>query len=394
MVSCNDLLSLNIFKDIKIVAGKSGIYKNISWPYICQTLDFSQWVNGGELMFFTGMGMDLNDEKLINLIYECVKEEISGLVILTNSEYINNISDEVIKIADEEGLPLFDMPWNIKLIDVNKEIANYIMESNMNQNKEKELLRELLFSHDLDEESINNLTNQSEFRLDTGGFVAKFNLIESFKDIKMSTDYIINMIRSMMDKNNLIIILGAYDNCIVCIIKSKNRVDFIEQKKILKSIYDELSKYTRLSLSIGSIRNRLIDIRESYDEATKVFKLYKCNDWNLEVIDYDNIGFYKILFEINNVDKLKGYCNEVLGEIIDHDKNKNTNLLETLQYYLINNCNLIKTSKEMYIHRNTLVYRLNKIKLILDDNLEDPTLKNELINAIMITNYLRYIESE
>ncbi len=47
MVSCNDLLNLNIFRDIKLVAGESGIYKSISWTYICQTLDFSQWVNGG-----------------------------------------------------------------------------------------------------------------------------------------------------------------------------------------------------------------------------------------------------------------------------------------------------------------------------------------------------------
>ncbi len=78
-------------------------------------------------MFLTGMGMDLNDDKIINLIHDCIRKDISGLVILTNSEYIKEISDNVIEVANNVGLPIFNMPWNIKLIDVNKEIANYIM---------------------------------------------------------------------------------------------------------------------------------------------------------------------------------------------------------------------------------------------------------------------------
>lgn len=392
MISCNDLLSLNIFKNIKLVAGKNGIYKNISWPYVCQTLDFSQWINGGELMFLTGMGMDLDEEKIINLIYECVQRDISGLVILTHSEYISNISENMIKVADEMGLPLFDMPWKIKLINVTKEIANYIMELNLNQNKEKELLNELLFSQELDRKIITNLINQSKINIDSHVYVAKFKLLDTFNKDKVSKEYIINMLKSMLDKHNLKSILGYYDNDIVCILSLENRNEFIKHKSILQLICNQLCVYTKVSLSIGGIYENIFSARLSYEEATKSFKLYESNDWNLDFIEYDKIGFYKILFEVNNHDKLRNYCNSILGEILVNDKN--LELLKTLRSYLRNNYNLINTSKELFIHRNTLIYRLNKIKDILNSNLEDQVIKNEFMNAIMIYDYLKYVDRE
>lgn len=390
MVSCNDLLSLNIFKEIKLIGGRNGIYKNISWSYVCQTLDFSQWINGGELMFITGMGMDLNEEKIIDLIHQCIEKRISGLVILTNSEYISSISENIIDLANQVGLPLFDMPWNIKLIDVTKEIANYIMELNLNQNKDKEILNELLFSPNMDREVMTNLINQSKLKLDGNFFVSKFKLIKEPKNKRISYEYIENMIKSMLEEYNLKFILGSYENDIICIFELNKKEDFIQQKSTLISICNEVSKYIKISMSIGSLYDDIFMIRESYDEASKAYKLYESNDWDLSIIDYEKIGFYKILLEVSNYDKLRRYSHEVLGDIIIQDKN--FDLLKTLRFYLKNNCNLINTSKEMFIHRNTLIYRLNKIKNILNDNLEDPILKNELMNAIMIYDYLKTLD--
>ncbi|MEG1409148.1 MAG: PucR family transcriptional regulator ligand-binding domain-containing protein [Terrisporobacter sp.] len=390
MVSCNDLLSLNIFKEIKLIGGRNGIYKNISWSYVCQTLDFSQWINGGELMFITGMGMDLNEEKIIDLIHQCIEKRISGLVILTNSEYISSISENIIDLANQVGLPLFDMPWNIKLIDVTKEIANYIMELNLNQNKDKEILNELLFSPNMDREVMTNLINQSKLKLDGNFFVSKFKLINEPKNKRISYEYIENMIKSMLEEYNLKFILGSYENDIICIFELNKKEDFIQQKSTLISICNEVSKYIKISMSIGSLYDDIFMIRESYDEASKAYKLYESNDWDLSIIDYEKIGFYKILLEVSNYDKLRRYSHEVLGDIIIQDKN--FDLLKTLRFYLKNNCNLINTSKEMFIHRNTLIYRLNKIKNILNDNLEDPILKNELMNAIMIYDYLKTLD--
>ncbi len=75
------------------------------------------------------------------------------------------------------------------------------------------------------------------------------------------------------------------------------------------------------------------------------------------------------MFEVSNYEKFREYCYDVLGDIIKNDKN--LDILKTLRIYLKNNCNLINTSKEIFIHRNTLIYRLNKTKTKLNRNLED-----------------------
>ncbi|MCC3868861.1 PucR family transcriptional regulator ligand-binding domain-containing protein [Terrisporobacter mayombei] len=60
MISCHGFIKFRNIKNIKLLAGKNGLYKTVTWPYICQSMDFYKWINGGELLFLTGMGMDLN----------------------------------------------------------------------------------------------------------------------------------------------------------------------------------------------------------------------------------------------------------------------------------------------------------------------------------------------
>ncbi|MGL5754848.1 MAG: PucR family transcriptional regulator ligand-binding domain-containing protein, partial [Paraclostridium sp.] len=200
MISCKDLLSLNTFKYIKLVGGYGGIYKNITWTYICETLDFSKWVNGGELIFITGMGISLNEESFKNLILDCVNLDISGLVILTNSEYIKEIPMSCIELANENDLPVFNMSWDIKLIDVTREISNYIIERNFIRNKERELIKELLFSDKLKKDKIYKLIKQCNLNIKQVMLVSIFSIDDTKSD---NLDYIINYIKLQLKKNSI-----------------------------------------------------------------------------------------------------------------------------------------------------------------------------------------------
>lgn len=56
---------------------------------------------------------------------------------------------------------------------------------------------------------------------------------------------------------------------------------------------------------------------------------------------------------------------------IEYDKQNATNMVETLDYYFACNCNVSETAKALFIHRNTLIYRIDKIKSILGRDLKD-----------------------
>ncbi|MNH36488.1 Purine catabolism regulatory protein [compost metagenome] len=60
-----------------------------------------------------------------------------------------------------------------------------------------------------------------------------------------------------------------------------------------------------------------------------------------------------------------------LGKIYEHDKAHDTSYINTLEGYFNNNQNLGKTAKAMFIHRNTLIYRIEKIKEILNTDLKN-----------------------
>ncbi len=390
MVTCKDLLNLKVFKYIKLIAGKNGIYKTVTWTYICETIEFSKWVNGGELIFITGMGMDLDERSMKEFLLECGEKDISGVVILTNSEYIKEIPTSCIELANNLNLPLFNMAWDIKLIDATKEISNYIIERSFIENKEKELLKELLFSYSLDKERIYKLCKSCKFKTEDLYFAAVFNI----EDIdKNHIEYIIDYVKVKLRNINIKFLLDIFENNIICIINNILDKEF-KIKQVLNEINNNLNECNASILSIGRSYSNIFDIKISYEECINILDYYRYQEYDDQIIDYDKIGFYKLLFYIKDIDQLKLYRNEAIGKLLEYDKDKNSNMLKTLKVYLYNDCNLINTSNKLFIHRNTLIYRINKIKNILDINLDSALSKNELINAIMIDDYIRYLENK
>ena len=137
-VTCQDLLTLKYFERIKLVAGPNGLDRTVTWPYVGQTSTVSQWVHGGELLFITGIVHSA--DKLKDLILECIQKKLAGLVILVGNEYINSIPEELLAQADAADFPLFEMPWDVKLIDVTREITDLIMRDKFEIKKSKNFL--------------------------------------------------------------------------------------------------------------------------------------------------------------------------------------------------------------------------------------------------------------
>ena len=121
-IKCKNLLELKFFQKIKLVGGRGGLNHTITWVYINQDKSVSKWIHGGEIVFITGMDFSYSNELLVKLVQECIENAASGIVILCGSEFISEIPDEIIEIADQYDMPLFEMPWDLKLVDITKEI--------------------------------------------------------------------------------------------------------------------------------------------------------------------------------------------------------------------------------------------------------------------------------
>jgi purine catabolism regulator len=86
---------------------------------------------------------------------------------------------------------------------------------------------------------------------------------------------------------------------------------------------------------------------------------------------YEQMGLFRLLAELRGRDELRRFYDETLGELVRYDHEHNTDLVHTLQVFFDQNANASQTSRALYVHRNTLNYRLQRIVEITGLDLND-----------------------
>ena len=77
-----------------------------------------------------------------------------------------------------------------------------------------------------------------------------------------------------------------------------------------------------------------------------------------------------------------------------HDIEENDNLCDILEAYIRNNCNTTKTAKDMYLHRNTVINKIDRIEEIIGRSLDDWNLQMSLMLSSMIVRYAENYRQE
>ena len=107
----------------------------------------------------------------------------------------------------------------------------------------------------------------------------------------------------------------------------------------------------------------------------------------LKIYFYEKLGIYSLIAQISNGKFLDDYVESRIGELIKADQMQEGGLCETLETYLAHNCNANAAAEYLFIHRNTMRYRMDKIKRILDDDINDMEVFLELKLAFAIKRY-------
>lgn len=244
-VICRDLLPLKYFERIKLVAGQNGLDRTVTWPYVGQTSTVSQWVHGGELLFITGIAHSA--DKLADLILECIQKKLAGLVILVGNDYINSIPEELLAQADAADFPLFEMPWDVKLIDVTREITDLIMRDKFEIKKSKNFLGRLLFASDVDYRQMLDTAIINDIQLLEYKFIAVFNVSHPADEIMTDAghdsleDKLQHSVDSLCKEKQLPVITLVYGNNVICLASAPTQEKAAEAAAYLETVCGLLS---------------------------------------------------------------------------------------------------------------------------------------------------------
>jgi carbohydrate diacid regulator len=168
------------------------------------------------------------------------------------------------------------------------------------------------------------------------------------------------IIQSLFPNRQKDFIISVNEENTVLIKEFKAADDYREMDKTARGIIDTLNTelMVKAQIGTGSIVDNVRDIGRSYKEAQTALQIGSIFESDKSIINYNNLGIGRLIYQLPTT-LCKLFLREVFREGSYEALDQET--LFTIQKFFENNLNVSETSRQLYVHRNTLVYRLDKI---------------------------------
>ena len=117
--------------------------------------------------------------------------------------------------------------------------------------------------------------------------------------------------------------------------------------------------YVKVNIGIGTVVEHVKELASSYKESQVALEVGKVFDIEKTILSYENLGIGRLIYQLPTT-LCEMYLKEVFKRGTIEALDRET--LITIQAFFENNLNVSETSRKLFVHRNTLVYRLDKIK--------------------------------
>ena len=138
----------------------------------------------------------------------------------------------------------------------------------------------------------------------------------------------------------------------------------------------------RLAAGISRPAMKLDALRRAAEEADTALALALLPEETNRVAEGGELGLYRLLLPLRGSEALAAFREETLGALAEYDQVNGTDLLRTLETYFAQRGNLSRTAEALFIHRNSLLYRMERIATITGLDLEDPEARLRLQVAL------------
>ena len=187
--------------------------------------------------------------------------------------------------------------------------------------------------------------------------------------------------------------ITAVDESNVILIKSLDMGEGYETvEHTAQTIADMMNMEAMMNARVayGTIVNELKDVSKSYKEAKMALDVGKIFYAERKVNAYSSLGIGRLIYQLP-INLCRIFINEIFGNNVPMDFDEET--LTTINKFFENNLNVSETSRQLYVHRNTLVYRIEKLEKStgLDIRVFDDALTFKI--ALMVANYMKYMDT-
>lgn len=363
---------------MKMVAGRNGWANSISWLLMVEDMTITTNFNGKELAVTTGLGFD-TEEKLLKLV-QAMDEHHGAGVIVNTGYYINQIPQSVLDYCDAKDLPLMTVPWDVVMSEMIKDLTVQIfLQSQTDEQLSAGFIKAIEEPQHADEyrEKLS-----SAFAIDGKFQVALFTTGDLDAMDSMERKRVGYRLQIYLENISHNAHFFYYNGYFVLIF---NEVDDVSTGEIIEGFTGRAKR--RMSdrdvyVGVGSAVKDSGNIHISYERA--VFAVKNAIATDEATVYFDRLGSERLLYSVSDKLILKEMGEDTLRPLLDYDSEHKSDFTETLYLYLKSNGSIGSVSKEMFVHKNTIVYRIGKIKELLGCDLEDDDDRVRFYLACMI----------
>lgn len=392
MVTCRDVYNLRL-DGVELLTGEAGLERMVSWTYMVQTRPYKDHMNPGNFALLVVDYLRYTMDDVFDTMIELNALGISGLALSVVDDK-EVIPESLIDKAKELKLPLFYIRWEgATFVDIAQSIGELILETEVDNKRTGDYLYNLLFGYEVNDKYIEKISAQFGLTFDrpyrVGIIVVDrkygVNLEQDEHTYAYYTDCLNREVIHMKKRpmymrflNKFVLLFEATEGK-----ETENQIEIILNKLDSRTPFAGLIHSTCI---LGAAYTRPADFGKSYQEAKNLIpkKDMLPNPSNKKVLSASSMGIYQYMFNSGNQQEILNYCNDKLKQLEMYDNANGSFLIDTLLNYYMCGFNVGKTAEMMYVHRNSLQYRLKKIEEILEISLDDSMEYLNLVNCILV----------
>lgn len=319
MIPLRELLNMRVFTHVKIITGEQNLNNPVSGVTVMEAPDIVQWLRGGELILTSLYPISHDRTAQRNLVKNLVEKGASGLAIKTQ-RFFESIPTQIIHDGDKYGLPIIELPGDLRYVDIINPIMSEIINKQVNRLNHFKEVHDQLTDLAVKGESLSTIINtlatiiSNPVLLLDGNFqlrISSHELLQEEPEILEEQRIKTNCYRQVFkapshfnQEMTRILVPIRIENQIqshLCVIEQNHKLkehDFISLEHATTVLSLEMAKQSAVSEILKRFKNELLNdlLIGRIDTEKYYYEQAQLMGWNL------NQAFRVVIFKINNIE--------------------------------------------------------------------------------------------
>lgn len=379
---------------MKLLAGEAGLNHLADWVHVVEEPDYIEFLKGQELIVTTGMKLP-DEETLLTFTEKIYNAGACGLVINTG-RYIPKVPKKVLIFGAEHSFPVFSLPWEVHLVEFNRELCNLIYRTEQEYDSLDSAVQKLIFNPGEANQYTSffhskGITGETPVRLLQCCYIfpeqKEHAASKEEEDIARFYFRFVRHCHQILSAQRKKYVVFHYDRYVTAVLFERGEKEIYGAAEQILGFRLISESPVRITAAVSGADTSLKNLSEKYRNMSL---LCRRNIHEKQLLcREDDMKVWKLLLDIPGQSRLKEYEEQVLGELVRIDAETGSEYCRVLQTYLEENGNIQEVASRCFLHRNTVSSYLKKIGEITGKKLNRAEDRNELYLAFQIREILK-----